>query len=87
MKLLRATDFWVALPPGTLVQFPWTRGSVQNGKVAPPHRNIQSALQAQFKQTDNRIHELKKAYDMVQKIIKPQQEKPQRTIKKEREER
>jgi len=46
-----------------------------------------SALQAQYKQTDNRIHELKKAHDMVQKLIKPQQQVPQSTIKKEREER
>jgi len=45
-----------------------------------------SDLQAQYKQTDNRIHQLKKAHDMVQKIIKPQQEEPQRAVKKERDE-
>ena len=46
-----------------------------------------SELQSQYKQTDIRINELKKAHDMVQRIIKPQQEKSQRAIKKEREER
>jgi len=45
------------------------------------------ALQAQYKQTDSRINELKKAHDMVQKIIEPQQEELQKTIRKDREER
>ena len=42
-----------------------------------------SELQAKYKQTDSRIDELKKAQDMVQKIIKPQQEEPLRDINKE----
>jgi hypothetical protein len=46
-----------------------------------------SELQAQYKQTDSRIDELKKAQEMVQTIIKPQQEEPQKDTKKEREER
>ena len=46
-----------------------------------------SELQAQYKQTDNRIDELKKAQEMVQKIIKPQQGEQQQDKKKEREER
>lgn len=46
-----------------------------------------SELHVQYKQTDSRIDELKKAQEMVQKIIKPQQEEQQKDIKKEREER
>jgi len=47
-----------------------------------------SELQVQYKQIDSRINELKKAQEMVQKIIKPQQkEEQQKDIKKEREER
>jgi len=41
-----------------------------------------SELQDQYKQTDSRINELKKAQGMVQSIIKPQQKEPQRAIKK-----
>ena len=46
-----------------------------------------SELQAQYKQADSRIDELRKAQEMVQKIIKPQQEEPNKGIKKERQER
>ena len=46
-----------------------------------------SELQAQYKQTDSRIDELKKAQEMVQTIIKPQQEEHRKDTKKEREER
>jgi len=46
-----------------------------------------SELQAHYKQTDSRIDELRKAQQMVQKIIKPQQEEPNKGIKKERQER
>lgn len=47
-----------------------------------------SELQAQYKQTDSRIDELKKAQEMVQLIITPQQkEEQQKDINKEREER
>ena len=47
-----------------------------------------SELQAQYKQADSRIDKLKKAQEMVQKIINPQQqEEPNKGIKKERQER
>ena len=47
-----------------------------------------SELQAHYKKTDSRINELRKAQEMVQKIIKPpQREEPQKGIKREREER
>jgi len=46
-----------------------------------------SELQTQYKQTDSRIDELKKAQEMVQKIINPQQKEQQKDIQKEREER
>ena len=46
-----------------------------------------SELKAQYNKTDSRINELKKAQEMVQRIIKPQQEEHHRHIKKEREER
>jgi len=47
-----------------------------------------SELYAQYKQTDSRIDELKKAQEMVQLIITPRQKEEQhKDMKKEREER